>query len=55
MRYYREGEHEKHLRDIAAIVQLSGTQLDRAYIEQWAKELGLSDIWETIITRVDSG
>ena len=52
MRYYRQSEQEKHLRDIAGIVRVSGEKLDRAYIARWAEEYYLTDIWHTILKRL---
>jgi hypothetical protein len=53
MEYYREGGSEKHLRDIAGILKISNEAVDRNYISEWAKRLGLIDIWEAIQERVD--
>jgi len=52
MWYYQLGQSEKHLRDIAAMLQISGDQIDRAYIAQWAERLGLSEIWQAILSRL---
>jgi len=51
MVYYREGGSEKHLRDIAAILQISGSDVDQGYIERWARELDLIDIWQAVLRR----
>ncbi len=40
LRYYREGESEKHLRDIRGI--LAQTQVDKGYLEHWIKFLRLT-------------
>ncbi|MGB7159879.1 MAG: hypothetical protein WBD40_17560 [Tepidisphaeraceae bacterium] len=53
MDFYREGESEKHLRDIASVMKIRGEKIDRAYISQWAATLGLQEIWDTILRRVD--
>ncbi len=53
MEYYREGGSEKHLRDIAGILKISGDTVDREYIDEWARRLGLTDIWAAIQKRVD--
>ena len=45
LEYYLEGGSEKHLRDIAGVLKISGSQIDFAYIDEWALRLGLSDIW----------
>lgn len=52
--YYREGGSEKHLRDIAGILKLSGGQLDRGYIERWMAELGLNTEWQAVLARLDT-
>ncbi|WP_437227439.1 hypothetical protein SH661x_000350 [Planctomicrobium sp. SH661] len=53
--YYREGGSDKHLRDIAGMLDISGDQIDRQQVSDWAEELSVRDIWEAIISRVDSG
>jgi predicted nucleotidyltransferase len=53
MWYYREGEHEKHLRDIASMLRISRAEIDRDYVSHWARELELTDIWQTVLTRVE--
>jgi hypothetical protein len=52
MEFYVAGGSEKHLRDIASVLKTSGESIDREYIEQWAKALGLTDIWHVILTRL---
>ena len=49
MEFFREGGSEKHLRDIAGIVKITGDTLDRDYIENWADNMGLETIWRTIL------
>lgn len=41
----KSGESEKQLHDVAGIIDVN-PGLDRAYIERWAKELGVMDLWE---------
>lgn len=52
MEYYREGGSEKHLRDIAGIIKISSDQVDNRYIDKWARELGLEEIWNAVKQRV---
>jgi hypothetical protein len=52
--YYREGQSDKHLRDIAAMLQTSGDEIDRADVAAWAAKLDVLDIWQAIVARVDS-
>jgi hypothetical protein len=55
MDFFREGGSEKHLRDIAGILKISGEALDYDYIESWAENLGLETIWRTIRRRSSQG
>lgn len=48
LEYFREGESEKHLRDIAGILKIRGDQIDRQYIEYWADQFGVTEIWKKI-------
>jgi hypothetical protein len=51
MEAYREGGSEKHLRDIAGVLKISGEHLDRAYMADWADRMGTSEIWEEVLRR----
>lgn len=48
--YYRRGGQvaDKHPRDIAKMVAIVGPQLDGAYLERWARELEVLDIWRAL-------
>jgi len=52
MRFYKEGASERQLRDVAGIVRKQGDQLDHAYIERWAREFDLMEIWTAILERL---
>jgi hypothetical protein len=39
---------ERQLADVAGIVRLKGAILDRAYVERWARELGVLDLWQRL-------
>ena len=52
MAYYREGGSEKHLRDIAGVLELGGSEIDRGYIGEWAERLGLVEVWKEILARL---
>ncbi len=43
---------EKHLRDITGILKINGDSVDRDYISDWAKRLGLTEIWDAIQKRI---
>jgi hypothetical protein len=51
MDFYREGGSEKHLRDIAGTLKISGGRVDLEYITTWAGKLGLLEIWNEILGR----
>lgn len=52
MMYYREGGSDKHLRDIAGMLKISGEIIDRGYVEKWARQMDVLDIWQAILARL---
>jgi hypothetical protein len=50
--YYNEGGSEKHLRDIAAMLQTSGDLIDMIYVDKWARKLGYAVHWRLIVDRL---
>ena len=52
LEWAREGESERQLRDVAGVVAAKGEDLDRGYIERWAEELGLVDLWQQALELV---
>jgi hypothetical protein len=52
--YYSLGGGDRHLRDIAGILRVSGDSVDRADIERWAARLGYLEIWQQIVAKVDA-
>jgi len=49
--YYRDGEHEKHLRDIVSILQ-EQQLIDHDYLAHWIAQLGYDDLWSVIKQRL---
>jgi len=49
--YYQEGGSDKHLRDIAGVLRIQGSSLDRDYIQHWTKRFGVNDIWQEIVAK----
>jgi hypothetical protein len=41
-----EGQSERQLRDVAAIVEIQGDNLDHAYLDRWIRALDLDDAWQ---------
>lgn len=52
--YYLDGGSDKHLRDIAGILQISSGLIDRDYISKFATEFRVADIWQAVLSRVDA-
>ena len=46
LEYYREGESEKHLRDISSILAFSSEEIDLELLEAWIKERTLAKEWD---------
>jgi hypothetical protein len=51
LEYYREGGSEKHLRDIAGILKITGDRVELDYISKWSEVLGVTEIWEAVSKR----
>lgn len=52
MRYHQDGESDKHLRDIAAVLRVSGDSLDYEYIKRWTLSLQLTNVWQAVQRRL---
>jgi len=50
--YYAEGGSEKHLRDIAGIINISSQEINRDDVAHWAAELGIAEVWQAILERL---
>lgn len=48
----RAGGSERQLQDVAGVVAVQGPALDRAYVESWAKRLGVEDLWQRVLDGV---
>jgi len=46
--WYKQSDITKHFDDTLGILQIQGKNLDYNYIEKWAKELGILDVWKKI-------
>jgi hypothetical protein len=55
LEYYQQGGSEKHLRDIAGMLQLNRRPIDRNYISDWARKLGTLAVWELILEKITTG
>ena len=44
----KAGGSERQLADVAGVLEVSGAGLDRDYVERWASELGVLDLWRAL-------
>jgi hypothetical protein len=44
------GESERQVRDVAGIVSVKAADLDREYVAAWARELGVTELWQQLIS-----
>jgi hypothetical protein len=49
--FHREGGSDKHLRDIAGVLKISGDEIDFDYLDRWAERLGVADLWRRVRER----
>ncbi len=47
----KAGGSERQLDDASGILDVSGGRLDLSYVERWAAELGVLDLWQEILRR----
>ena len=48
LEYYREGRSEKHLRDIAGMLDVSETQVNAAWLEEQIAKRQLQEEWQAV-------
>ena len=46
LEWARLGESERQVRDVAGIIAVQGSVLDRDYVERWVRELDLLELWQ---------
>jgi len=47
--FYNEGGSEKHLRDIAGVINIIGNDLDYLYISKWSKVENVTETWDKFL------
>ena len=55
LEWYRlgDGASGRQWDDILGVVRIQGASLDRAYLERWARDLGVDDLLERVLTEAD--
>ena len=51
LQYYKSGGSEKHLGDIQGMLRVTGDELDRTYLHEWARILGVEREWSDMESR----
>ena len=51
--YSRQVASDLHLRDVIGILRISGSELDDAYLIEWARRLGVVALWEQLRKQVE--
>ncbi|MEI9863188.1 MAG: hypothetical protein WDN00_01235 [Limisphaerales bacterium] len=46
LEFYREGGSDKHLRDIRSIINVSGSQINQADLNEWVQRQGVEAEWK---------
>ena len=49
LEYFREGQSQKHVRDVRGMLAVSFEQLDRSFLESWVARLGLAAEWQHVV------
>ena len=49
LHFYKIGGSDKHLRDIAGVLKVSGAMIDQEYIELYAVQFGVADLWQRVL------
>src|SRR5262249_8677231 len=52
LQFFKIGESEKHLRDIASIYKTRGDQLDIAYLDKWCLRIAVAKEWRMMKERL---
>ncbi len=53
LQFFQAGGSDRHLRDIAGVLKISGDKIDRAYIAELATQFGVSDIWRRVLEGIE--
>ncbi len=46
LEWAKAGGSERQIEDVVGILAVKGPTLDRGYVERWARELGVLELWE---------
>jgi hypothetical protein len=49
----RSGESEKQFQDVVRVYELQGDVLDQEYLQKWASELGVVELWQRVLREAE--
>ena len=52
LQFYQIGNSDRHLRDIAGVLKVSGDLIDRDYVSTYAAQFGVSDLWQRVLNEL---
>ena len=52
LEFFAAGGSDKHLRDIAGMLKISGEDIDREYVRGWTERLGVESVWRQVLDRL---
>ena len=53
LEWARMSPSDRQLGDVAAVIEVVGEELDTAYIERWARGLGVDELWRQVSGGID--
>lgn len=48
LEWSKDSSSDQQMRDVEGIIEIKGGDLDKAYMEKWARELGVYDTWGSL-------
>ena len=54
LEFFQIGGSDRHLRDIAGVLKISGDEIGRQYISRFVSQFGLADLWQQVLREVEN-
>ncbi len=55
LEFFAAGGSDKHLRDITGVLKISGDDIDRDYVREWAERIGVESVWRQVLDQFAGG
>ena len=53
LQFHAEGGGERHVRDVRAMLEVAGDEIDTEFVGRWALKLGVDAVWKTVTDSAD--